>query len=189
MSSNPLSKVLSAPLGDIIAEMGLGVAEAQFAIDAKTIENMKKIYTLDDDIVKELRNIGYRPTWYVIPEAHAEINIALSVGQVQTSSGSRKSQLFGATVDASYQNQYDYKMEASSKLTLKFAPVPAPAQIDDMDVVPQLVGLNFGAAKIILDRLSMDFEAKEGFSDTKIVTSTTPSAGEFVEQGTVITIQ
>lgn len=184
MASNPLSQVLSAPLGDIISEMGMGIAQAQYAIDAKTIENMKMIYSLDDDVVKELRNIGYRPSWYVIPEAHAEINIALTVGQTNTRSGTRKTQLFGATVDASYQNQYDYKMQASSTLKLKFAPVPAPVQLDDIDIVPQITGLSFASAKIILERLGINYSAPRNMKDNVIISQTTPAAGEFIEADT-----
>jgi hypothetical protein len=189
MASNPLSQVLSAPLGDIISEMGMGIAQAQYAIDAKTIENMKMIYSLEDDVVKELRNIGYRPSWYVIPEAHAEINIALTVGQTNTRSGTRKTQLFGATVDASYQNQYDYKMQASSTLKIKFAPVPAPVQMDSMEIVPNIIGMSFASAKIILARLGLEFSSPANMKDNTVITKTTPAAGEFIESETAIALK
>ena len=118
MAENPFTTVLATPLGDMIAEMGIGVAQAQYAIDAKTIENLKQIYSLDDELLKEMRRIGYRPSWYVIPEAEAEINMALTVQQSMGSDRKVKTEIRGTSVDASYQNQYDFKIEGASKLKL-----------------------------------------------------------------------
>lgn len=181
MANNPLSQVLATPLGDMVAEIGKGIAQAQFEIDAQTLANLKDMYALDDETVRQLQAIGYRPTWYVIPEAHAEINLALTVGQTVTRSGSRKTELYGTTVDASYQNQYDYQYQASSKLTLKFAPVPAPAQLDDMQAVPNLTGSTLGAARVVLERLGLLYTTTEGANDAGVVTAMTPPPGTLIE--------
>lgn len=183
MSHNDIFKdVLAAPLGEMISEIGTGVAQAQFAIDAKTIENMKQIYSSDDETVAELRNIGYRPTWYVIPEATAEINMALSLRQTQDRNGNRKTELQGTTVDASYQNQFEFNVQASSKLTLKFLPVPAPIQVDDLNIVPNVIGQPLATAKVLLGRLGIDHQVKPtNAADSKIVTATSLKAGEFIE--------
>ena len=154
---NIFQDVLAAPLGDMVAEIGTGIANAQYAIDARTIENMKEIYRSDDETITELRNIGYRPTWYVIPEATAEINMALSLRQTLDSNGKTTTELQGTTVDASYQNQYDFNVQASSKLTIKFLPVPAPTQVDDLNIVPNIIGQPLATAKVLLQRLGISY--------------------------------
>ncbi|WP_420554545.1 PASTA domain-containing protein [Neptuniibacter marinus] len=187
---NIFQDVLAAPLGDMVAEIGTGIANAQYAIDAKTIENMKEIYRSDDETITELRNIGYRPTWYAIPEATAEINMALSLRQTLDNNGKRTTELQGTTVDASYQNQYDFNVQASSKLTLKFLPVPAPTQIDDLNIVPNITGQPLATAKVLLQRLGISFNlSPKNVSDSKIVTATDPQAGELIEADQVLTIK
>lgn len=189
MAENPFTKVLATPLGDMIAEMGIGVAQAQYAIDAKTIENLKQIYSLDDELLKEMRRIGYRPTWYVIPEAEAEISMALTVQQSLDRERKVKTEIKGTTVDASYQNQYDFKIEGASKLKLTFRPVPAPLEIDNMQVVPLLSGLPLGEAKALLEKMGIDFKvAPANAKDSARVSSTTPVAGAFIDAGNAITV-
>ncbi|MDO6564491.1 PASTA domain-containing protein [Amphritea sp. 1_MG-2023] len=189
MAENPFTKILATPLGDMIAEMGIGVAQAQYAIDAKTIENLKQIYSLDDDLLKEMRRIGYRPTWYVIPEAEAEISMALTVQQSIGSDRKVTTELKATTVDAAYQNQYDFKIEGASKLKLTFRPVPAPLEIDNMQVVPLLSGIPLGEAKALLEKIGIDFQVSPAQAkDSAIVSSTQPVAGAFIDAGSVITV-
>ena len=187
---NIFQDVLAAPLGDMVAEIGTGIANAQYAIDAITIENMKEIYRSDDDTITELRNIGYRPTWYVIPEATAEINMALSLRQTLDSNGKTTTELQGTTVDASYQNQYDFNVQASSKLTIKFLPVPAPTQVDDLNIVPNIIGQPLATAKVLLQRLGISYNTSpKNVSDSKIVTATAPQAGELIEADQILTLK
>lgn len=189
MAENPFTKVLATPLGDMIAELGIGVAQAQYAIDAKTIENLKQIYSLDDELLKEMRRIGYRPTWYVIPEAEAEISMALTVQQSIGHDRKVKTEIKGTTVDAAYQNQYDFKIEGASKLKLTFRPVPAPLEIDNMQVVPLLSGVSLGEAKGLLEKMGIDFKvAPANAKDSSMVSSTIPVAGAFIDAGHVITV-
>ncbi|SEQ08929.1 hypothetical protein SAMN03080615_00366 [Amphritea atlantica] len=184
MADNPFSTVLAAPLGDMIAEMGIGVAQAQYAIDAKTIENLKQIYSLDDELLKEMRRIGYRPTWYVIPEAEAEISMALTIQQTTGSDRKVKTEIRGTSVDASYQNQYDFKIEGASTLKLTFRPVPAPLEIDNMQVVPLLSGIPLGEAKALLEKIGIEYKvSRANAKDSDIVASTTPVAGSFIDAG------
>ncbi|WP_428034528.1 PASTA domain-containing protein [Amphritea sp.] len=189
MAENPFTKVLATPLGDMIAELGIGVAQAQYAIDAKTIENLKQIYSLDDEILQEMRRIGYRPTWYVIPEAEAEISMALTVEQSIGSDRKVKTEIRGTSVDASYQNQYDFKIEGASKLKLTFRPVPAPLEIDNLQVVPLLSGIPLGEAKELLERIGIEFKVSPANAkDSDVVASTTPTAGAFIDAGKAITV-
>ena len=98
---------LSAPLGDLIAEVGRSVAEAQMAMDAATIENVRTLATASgpNDPNLLLRQIGYQPTWYQIPEVTAEITIALTLsgaGSASQSPGTAapRMRMLAAPVDA-----------------------------------------------------------------------------------------
>ena len=44
-----LLDVLSAPLGDLIASVGRGVADAQRALDAASLEALREIYGSDEE--------------------------------------------------------------------------------------------------------------------------------------------
>lgn len=183
MPKNHISDVIAAPLGDVVAEIGLGVAKAQYAIDANAIEHLKDIYSQDDITTEELRNLGYRPTWYVIPEAKAEVNLALSITQSQGNDGKRTTELSGTTVDAGYQNQYDYNVEASSKLTLTYVPVPAPSQLDDLHAIPQLTNFTVSAARIVLERLGIPFAlSPQNASNSATISKTEPEAGALMDK-------
>ena len=54
------------------------MAEAQWALDQHTVESFKAVYGGDEAVYRELRQLGYQPTWYRIPEVAAEIYVTLS---------------------------------------------------------------------------------------------------------------
>ena len=72
-----------APLGDLIASVGLGIADAQRALDLASFDVLQAIYGSTDGPYRELQRIGYRPNWYHIPEATGEISVALTVAGTQ----------------------------------------------------------------------------------------------------------
>ena len=81
-----MEEVLASPLGDIIASVGEGVAEAQRALDEGSIATTLRIYQEGgDELYKTLREIGYQPTFYTLPETTGEVNISL---RLSGSSGS-----------------------------------------------------------------------------------------------------
>jgi len=73
-----ITRALSAPLGEFIAAVGRGVAEAQQALDLHTLETFKAVYQSGENAYAEFRLLGYQPTWYRIPEVTAEIYVTLS---------------------------------------------------------------------------------------------------------------
>jgi hypothetical protein len=135
---------IASPIGDLIASVGRGVAEAQRALDVAALETIDQIYQGSGDTAKTLRDIGYRPTWYQIPEVSAELKVAMRVEGEKVRQASpgptvappraylqRPKVMAHATpVDATYSNRFDYGVEASSKITFKVVPVPAPAAVD-----------------------------------------------------------
>src|SRR4051812_31416696 len=85
--TSPLLDALSAPVGELFAAVGRGVAEAQREMDAATLSALQEIYGRGDGFYGELQRIGYRPTWYHIPEAEGELQVALSLAGQETRGG------------------------------------------------------------------------------------------------------
>jgi hypothetical protein len=190
-----LLDALSAPLGDLIAEVGRSVAEAQKAMDAATIDNVRALAAASgpDDPDRLLRQIGYQPTWYQIPEVTAEITVALTLtGAAQTSgnsssSGGSRLRMLAAPVDASYASRFNYELKAASMLKFRIVPVPPSPAAERMRVVPTLVGLTFVEAR---DRLAdadvrWQLATEATVADDTIVTQQNPAAGQILTGGAV----
>ena len=186
-----VADALSAPLGEIIAAVGRGVAEAQQALDETTIETLRNIYQGDHEL---LARMGYQPTWYKIPELNAEISISLTIsGEVKTSSTGTDPtpasgiKLYAAPVDANYSNMYDYNFNAASIIRFKIVPVPPSPQSANLKVVPSLEGKSYGEGKAILAQLEIPYRPAIQVdiepSDTQSIQSTVPGAGELLYEG------
>lgn len=145
-----LSDGLAAPLGDVIAAVGRGVAEAQAALDQASLAQTLALYESEgDSAITLLREIGYRPTFYVLPETTCEVHVSMRVGGSSGPDGSAGTGGNGALgtartyitpVDAGFANRYDYEAKAAAKLTFKIVPVPPPLALDDNRPVPNVVG-------------------------------------------------
>lgn len=103
MSDNdPLKPLdaLSAPLGELIAAVGRGVADAQQALDAAALAALQRIYSdADDATLAALRQIDYRPTFYAIPEVESEMSVAVTIAsQTESSTRPGASRLYMAPV-------------------------------------------------------------------------------------------
>ena len=180
----------AASVGDLISEIGRGVAQAQQQIDAATLESFKAMYSEGDDYARELRSIGYQPTWYHIPEASAEVNLSLSMSASTSTSTTSKSQLFGTTVYATTQNQFNFSSELSSKLSFKVVPVPPPISPDQVAVVPQLEGLTLANAAELLVELGIEFDyANDLEKDSELeVKEQAPKPGSMISRDEKVVI-
>ncbi|WP_108261595.1 hypothetical protein [Mangrovicoccus ximenensis] len=134
--------VVAAPLGEVIASVGQGVADAQHALDEGSLAAVLDIYAESDDAkLKLLQEIGYRPTFYALPETTGEVRVTLRLGQGAAGQGTgtavRKAavpaiqavplrtglnarignRLYATPVDAGYANRFGYAADVSAKLT------------------------------------------------------------------------
>jgi len=191
--SNEISDSLSAPLGDVIASVARGVADAQQAMDMRTIETYRELYSGDDQLRAELQVLGYQPTWYRIPEVNAEVTISLSISEqssvegsavLKPSTGPRSVKLYAAPIDANYANRYNYDLKAASKISFKIVPVPPSAQAEQMQVVPNLKGKDLQQVESLLGILNISFEV-EGKGT---VEKTEPEAGSILRSGSALTV-
>lgn len=195
-----LLDTVSAPLGDLIAAVGRGVADAQRALDAQTIETFKEIYGAGAGAFQALRELGYQPTWYQIPEATAEIAIALTIsGEASAVPGQPSSmtpnasrlRVYGAPVDAGYASRYNYEVRASSTLKFRIVPVPPSTQASGMKIMPDLVSSphTYAQARGVLEPLGITYAITgPGTADDAIVTETQPGAGDIVASGLAVTL-
>lgn len=186
---------LSAPLGDLIAEVGRSVADAQKAMDAGTIENVLALAAASgpDDPNRLLRQIGYQPTWYQIPEVTAEITVALTLTGSGETSGSNKGgasrmRMLAAPVDASYASRFNYELKAASCLKFRIVPVPPTPSAERIRVVPKVVGLSFEEARARLAEADVRWQLADEKDEPKDVTAVAtqqPAAGEILVGGVV----
>jgi len=91
MLNNVINEVMVAPLGDMIHSIGKGVGEAQAALDAGSLAQTLAMYSKQplsakdgfsretSEMVKLFKEIGYRPTFYAIPETEVITKISLTM--------------------------------------------------------------------------------------------------------------
>ena len=225
--SDLLNEVVASPLGDIIASVGAGVAEAQQALDEASVAKTLEIYREGgDELLRVLRDVGYRPTFYALPETTGEVNISMrlsgggvrNAGQPNLANTLRPAaaaaiaqplaaarlralnvapaiRAYATPVDAGFQNRYTYDAQTSAKLTFKIVPVPPPAGMDDMRVVPNLVGRTAELSRAVMEALDMDFRftASDGSAIDEpdpglLVTAQSPEEDAVVLGDSVVTL-
>lgn len=182
----PLMEALSCPVGDLIAAVGRGVAEAQRALDHASLSALTEIYSRGDGLLGELQRIGYRPTWYHIPEVESTLQIALTISG-ERSSGSGTSgvganahsriKLYAAPVDAGYSSRYNYQLQAASTVKFKVVSVPPSNVAEEIRVMPALVGMSLADAKARLNLLGISANFPTAASESAPVTGQQPDAG------------
>lgn len=168
-----LREVLASPLGDVIASVGEGVAAAQQALDEAAVAKTLDIYREGgDEMVAMLRGIGYRPTFYVLPETTGEVAVslrlsgsgtrspspgtpALAAARAIASAARPRARMYATPVDAAFANRYAFAATASARLTFRIVPVPPPEGMDRVRVMPDLSGRKLGDALRVLDLLDL----------------------------------
>jgi hypothetical protein len=116
-------RMLATSVSDFAAEVGAGIARAQRALDQAAFALWKQIET--DEKLKDLKEIGYQPTWYAIPVAEAEIKLTFYYEQNTSTTGSVR-KMYVLPVNAKTQTTSKLREEGTSQLKLKIVPVPHP---------------------------------------------------------------
>ena len=189
-----LLDALSVPLGDLIASVGRGVADAQREMDAASIAALRDIYENTAGLLPELQRIGYRPNWYHIPEVEGDIQIALTVAGQRSvdssvpASGAQRMKIYAAPIDAGYTSRFNFSLQASSRLRFRIVPVPPSNAAEAMQVMPALLGLPVSEARARLSLLAIPATIPEG-RDAAPVTGQTPAAGSLLLPGATVTVE
>lgn len=160
-----MKDVLATPLGEMISSVGAGVAEAQASLDAGSLAQLLAIYNLDnkDELTTLLREIGYQPTFYTLPETEVEAQISLSLsineGYQSTlpsqTNNSNKTKIYATPSNASINNKYNLNVNAFSKIKFKIVPVPSPIENNDLRIVPNIVNKTKAEAENLLAQLGL----------------------------------
>jgi hypothetical protein len=183
---------MAAPLGDLIAGVGRGLAEAQQSLDQATIDTIKALYSGTDSRLELMRQLGWQPTWYRIPELSADLTISLSVSATETSGGQGPGsvQLYASPMDASYTNRYDYDLKAASVIKFKIVPVPPTVELAERKLVPDLRTMTLSDARQRLAGLGIPFQIEEGVTPTEVtqVRDTNPPEGALLAAGEKVTL-
>ncbi|MEH6565912.1 MAG: hypothetical protein V7756_11355 [Halopseudomonas sp.] len=213
-----VSDVMAAPIGDIIASVGQGVAQAQEALDRASLAQILAIYhESDSDELKLLQEIGYQPTFYALPETTGEIQVALSIsGQnnsaapapASTAASSKAlslaerflprlpaARVYAAPVNADLTNRYGFQATAAAKIQFKIVPVPAPGRASEIRVVPGLTGKLLEEAEALAARFALEVLAVDKNGEplpsppvNKKIAAQTPAAGEISVAGSQIQV-
>jgi len=144
MATDPTKavEVFSAPIQGVIAALGRGIAEAQMALDRGSVQAQEEI---DADPV--LAGLGMQATWYQLPRVELELKLAMTITEEREGAAPRAGappapgaraleatkgffrpvKLIAQPVSASYQNRFDYNVNAASTIKLSVVPVPPPA--------------------------------------------------------------
>jgi hypothetical protein len=211
--ANSISELLSAPLGELISSIGHGVGEAQAALDAGSLQQTLDIYREDvlrnDDeknLVKLMREIGYQPTFYTLPETevdaqvmltfacdnNANSNSSLNAASLSGSSLSNlsRNRIYALPANANNTNKYNINLQACAKIKFKIVPVPPNSGVSDMRIVPDLRGKNFDQdMKNLLLSIGFILRIKAGSPETGIVKEQIPLNNAIGKVGDTIEIE
>lgn len=177
--NNPIqlfSELLGGPLGELISSVGQGVGDAQAALDQGALEQTLELYDIskDDDRTTEelrlltlIREIGYQPTFYTIPETEVEAQISLSLDLKSEQSSPvggyalSKYKINATPLNAGNVNRFGLQANAMAKLKFKIVPVPPPQNIAEIRNVPVLTIRTWDDdTKEILQNLGFDYELR-----------------------------
>jgi hypothetical protein len=124
--ADEIEEVLLRPLGDVLAKVGEGVAQAQRAMDLNSLATQTLI---DNDPV--LSEYGLQATWYHMPEVTLELKMSLTLKrETKTDASGRvrqaKLSLLAAPHNARVQNTLGLDVQGTSTVTARIVSIPAP---------------------------------------------------------------
>lgn len=149
--------LLNTPFPEIIRTLGVGIAEAQYALDQVSIKIAQLMagFKLNEQgqlvrdetsliILKEgqagvsLLSLGFTPTFYQFVETHIELKMAVSFKSevdIDVSSSVKGAAwspfgMVAASVNASYSQKFQYEASGSSEVRTKLVTVPVPAMFE-----------------------------------------------------------
>lgn len=199
-----INDTTAAPLGQIIASVGQGVAQAQRALDEQALAQLEALYRDSDEAMALLRRSGWQPTFYTLPETEGEVKVALSLsgsisGKGQATrpassslgrAGASRIALYAAPVDAGYQNRFGYQATIGASLRFRIVPVPPPPEVEDMPIVavPRLISMPRDTAQELLAEFRLEMEVDPSGAPSGKVLTQVPSPGEVLRRGDSVTV-
>jgi hypothetical protein len=202
MTTDPMrhvSDLFAIRLGDAIASVGQGVAEAQRALDESAIRTTLDIYEAQgDEGLALLNSIGYRPSFYGIRNIKSVMKIAMhfSAEETVTSTGiaTPRVAMRAMPVNATTANKYNMSGDASTELSFEIVPIPPDTEVIR---VPNVTGIPAAKAAAILEAEGLviqwldtaDTALADG-TDISLLTVATqvPASGKAIARGMVVRV-
>lgn len=152
-------ELLAVPLPEMVMKLGLGIAEAQRALDENSVQTAKMLaettvplvlavtqtissegavsFTNADPVNVSLLQIGLMPTFYQFSEATIEVTMDIKTTSsretnVKVSTAAKVGfSCFSASVnvDVSHNRKFGKEVHGTSRLVTKMVPVPPPPRI------------------------------------------------------------
>lgn len=145
-------ELLNAPFPELVKNLGVGIAEAQYALDKVSVRIAQMMggfkydaagnFVQDDSALVKLSAtaepvsllaLGFTPTFYQFVETYIELKMAISMKTSKEASakieasGKSPFGIYSASVNASYSQKYQYEASGSSLMRTKLVTVPSPA--------------------------------------------------------------
>ncbi len=152
-------ELLNVPLPEMVMKLGLGIAEAQKALDANSVETAQALgetqvpivfgivqtiaadgsvsFTETPPVDVSLLQIGLLPTFYQFSEATIEVTMDIKTTTSRETNikvGVKAKAGFACwsasvSVDVSHNRKFGKEVHGTSRLMTKLVPVPPPARI------------------------------------------------------------
>ncbi|MEM9059523.1 MAG: hypothetical protein AAGD13_03595 [Pseudomonadota bacterium] len=130
-------QLLSAPLPQIIKQLGISIAEAQMALDQNSVQVAQELSTSEVDIGGETYNLltlGFVPSFYAFTEATVEAKLSFSMTESKETSVNVGVQVGGGTpffmaaasVDVGYARKFSVSSEGMSSIAARLVSLPPP---------------------------------------------------------------
>lgn len=129
-----LTKSLAnAPTADMVANLGLAVAQAQQALDQNSIAIARKLIDTTVEFGGEnysLLRLGFTPTFYAFTDATVEIKLTFSmsieqeIGVEASVGGDWK--FVSASFSASYSRKFSFEASGTSSIAARLVSLPPP---------------------------------------------------------------
>jgi hypothetical protein len=136
-------QLMSAPLPQIIEQLGLSIARAQSALDANSVSIAKEMVTTEVEIGGETYNLltlGFTPTFYAFTEATVEAKLSFSMSESTETSikvgasagGGVGFVMVAASVDVGYARKFSVASEGQSSVAARIVSLPPPDTLTEV---------------------------------------------------------
>jgi hypothetical protein len=128
-AAGQIADLISVPVEELLVALGSGIGRAQAELDRHSIATQTLI---DEDPV--LSQYGLQATWYQIPRSELELKVAVAMGRPPATAPTLVAgiprplpKLWVQPINARYQSQFEFDVQAASTVKLSIAAVPPPA--------------------------------------------------------------
>ena len=136
--------LLALPFAEVVAQLAIGVAEAQKELDRNTVDRILQLARATRpegegpgpstvvEALERLKDAGLMPAFYQFLDTEIEVRMAISTARERSLGARAGVSLSAVTVDATYSQKYGYRAEGASVLRTKIVPVAPPDQLRDL---------------------------------------------------------